>query len=43
MNYEVALYKGNQWGILHKPTKNWCIFGDKAKLIKIAALLNKEG
>ncbi len=42
MNYVVVMYNWNQWGIFHKPTKNWCVFGKKKALIKRVALLNKE-
>lgn len=40
--FEVSLYKRpNQYGIFHRPTKNWVCFGKKKKrLIQMAAELN---
>jgi hypothetical protein len=38
--YEAAQYRGKQWGLFHKPTKNWSVFGTRAAMEKRAAELN---
>lgn len=38
----IGLYKRpNKWGILHKPTRNWVLFGKLKDLEKRLILLNK--
>ena len=39
MNYEAAAYK-REWGVFHKPTRNWMVFGTRSAMVRRAKELN---
>ena len=40
MDYEAAPYEGDEWGLFHKPTRNWTVFGTREEMQARAAELN---
>lgn len=40
MNYEAAAYDKRTWGVFHKPTRNWMVFGTRRAMVRRAKELN---
>lgn len=39
--YEAAPYAGKEWGLFHRPTRNWSVFGSRRAMQRRAAELNR--
>lgn len=40
MEYEAAPYKGREWGVFHRSTRNWMVFGTERSIRKRVDELN---
>lgn len=39
--YEAVKWRGREWGLFHKPTKNWVVFGTQKRICQRAAEMNE--